>query len=350
MRNLVFCLAAWISWTGWGAELRFDYGETPEGKLPAGFRSTLSGEGKPGEWKVVLDEAPSMFPPLNPEAPTTARKAVLAQVSQDATDERFPILFYEKETFGDFTFTTRFKTVSGKVEQMAGIVFRAQNETNYYVVRASSLGNTFRFYKVVNGERGAILGPEISIPAGTWHELAVECKGNKIRCLLNGKEAIPLLTDSSFISGKVGFWTKSDSVSYFSDTRITYTPREVPAQTLLNKVVEAYPKVVNVQIFVAGKEPGTTRMIASKNAAEAGQAGGAIEHDTIANASIYYGKEKGTVSVVMPLRDRNGESIAAMRVVMKSFAGQTEQSAIVRASPIVKEIQGKVQNLVDLVE
>jgi hypothetical protein len=318
--------------------------------LPAGFRSTLSGEGKPGEWKVVLDEVPSMFPPLNPQAPTTARKPVLAQVSQDATDERFPILLYEKETFGDFTLTTRFKTVSGKVEQMAGVVFRAQNETNFYVVRASSLGNTFRFYKVVNGERGAPLGPEISIPAGTWHELTVECKGNKIRCLLNGKEAIPLLTDSSFISGKVGFWTKSDSVSYFSDTRITYTPRDIPAQTLVNKLLEEYPKLVNVQIFVAGKEPGTTRLIASKNGAEAGQAGGGIEHDTIANASIYYGKEKGTVSVVMPLRDRNGDSIAAMRVVMKSFAGQTEQNAIVRATPIVKELQGKIQNLVDLVE
>ena len=350
MRLLVYCLAAWLGWTGLAAELRFDFGETPAGQTPAGFRSALSGHGKPGEWKIVLDDIPSMFPPLNPQAPATAKKPVLAQVSQDITDERFPILFYEKETFGDFTFTTRFKTISGKVEQMAGIVFRAQNETNFYVVRASSLGNTFRFYKVVNGERGTILGPEISIPSGTWHEMSVECKGNKIRCLLNGKEAIPTLTDSSFISGQVGFWTKSDSVSYFSDAKITYTPREIPAQTLLNKLIEEYPRLVNVQIFVADKDPGTTRLIASKNASEAGQSGGTIEHDTIANANIYYGKEKGTVSVVMPLRDRNGDPVAAMRVVMKSFAGQTEQNAIVRATPIVKEIQGKIQNLADLLE
>jgi hypothetical protein len=274
----------------------------------------------------------------------------LAQTSQDATDEHFPILLYEKESFTDFTLSTRFKTVSGKVEQMAGMVFRAQNETNYYVLRASSLGNTFRFYKVVDGERGIVLGTQIPIPSGTWHELAVECKGNKIRCLLNGTEAIPIITDSSFSAGKFGYWTKSDSVSYFSDTKIVYTPRELPAQTLLNNLVKEYPKLVNVQIFVAGKEPRTTRLIASKNPSEVGQAGGSAEYDTLANAGMYYGKEKGTLSVLMPLRDRNGDPIAAMRVVLKSFAGQTEQNAFARATPLVKGIQARVQSLQDLTD
>ena len=41
-------------------------------------------------------------------------------------------------------------------------------------------------------ERSDPVGPEIEIPKGTWHEIAVECKGNRIRCLLNGKEAMKL--------------------------------------------------------------------------------------------------------------------------------------------------------------
>jgi len=350
MRFLALCFAAGIGWQGIAAELRLDFAETPAGQTPAGFRSTLSGQGKPGEWKVILDEVPSSFAPLNPQAPVTSRKAVLAQMSKDITDERFPLLLYEKETFGDFTLTTRFKTVSGKVEQMAGIVFRAQNETNYYVIRASSLGNTFRFYKVVDGERGALIGPEVSIPSGTWHEMGIECKGNKIRCLFNGKEAFPTLTDSSFVTGKFGYWTKSDSVSYFSDTKIVYTPRELPAQVILNSLLKEYPKLINLQIFVAGKEPRTTRLIASKTASEVGQAGGAAELDALANANIYYGKEKGSVSVVMPLRDRNGDPVAAMRVVLKSFVGQTEANAIVRATPLVKEAQARVQTIQDLTD
>jgi hypothetical protein len=53
-----------------------------------------------------------------------------------------------------------------------------------------------------------------------------DCKGNRIRCLLNGKELIPPLTDNSFSAGKIGFWTKSDSIAYFVDTKLTYVPRE----------------------------------------------------------------------------------------------------------------------------
>jgi len=52
----------------------------------------------------------------------------------------------------------------------------------------------------------------------------------------------------------------------------------------------------------------------------------------------------------MPLRDRNGDAIAAARVVMRPFPGQTEQNAIVRAAPIVKEMQNRIQSLEDLVE
>src|SRR5205814_834696 len=162
-----------------------------------------------------------------PQSHALTKKAVLAQIAQDTTDEHFPILIYDDETFGDFTFSTRFKTVSGRTEQMAGIVFRYQNETNFYVLRASSLGNTFRFYKVVNGERGTIIGPEVRIPTNVWVEVSVECKGNQIHCLLAGKEAIPMFTDNSFSTGKIGFWTKSDSVSYFTDARIDYVPRQI---------------------------------------------------------------------------------------------------------------------------
>ena len=73
---------------------------------------------------------------------------------------------------------------------MAGVAFRIQNATNYYVVRASSLGNNLRFYKVLNGERGPVIGPSVPVPSGVWHELTVECKGNAIRCLLDGKELL----------------------------------------------------------------------------------------------------------------------------------------------------------------
>jgi len=333
------------------AERKFDFSEVGENNPPPGFRSTVTGQGKPGDWKIIMDEVPPLLEPLTAQATAVARKPVLAQLAQDPTDEHFPLLIYEGETIGDFTLTTRFKTVKGTVEQMAGVAFRIQNETNYYVVRASSLGNTFRFYKVLNGQRGEVVGPALPIPAGVWHDLVVECKGNQIRCRLNGKE---LITETDqvnpFTSGKIGFWTKSDSVSYFANTRMVYTAHEAPAQSLVRQVVKKYPRLLGLQVYVAGTEPNASRLLASKNTNEVGRVGGRIEQDVISQGTPYYGKEKESVSVVLPLRDRNGDPVAAVRVIMKTFAGQTEQNAVARALPVVREMQQRVASREDLVQ
>ncbi len=92
------------------------------------------------------------------------------------------------------------------------------------------------------------------------------------------------------------------------------------------------------------------RLVASKQETDLGKTGGQTEQDILAQGDVYYGKEKDSVSVAMPVRDRNGDPVAVVRVVMKSFSGQTEQNAIVRATPVVKEIQARVQDVKDLVE
>jgi hypothetical protein len=333
------------------AEHRFEFGEMPQGQPPPGFRSAVMGKGKPGDWKIIQDDAPPALPPLNPQAPSVTKQSVVAQLAQDPTDEHFPLLIYEGETFGDFKLTTRFKTVKGVMEQMAGIAFRVQNETNYYVARASSLGNTFKFYKVLNGERGPLVGPDSPVPSGVWHDLEVECQGSTVRCVLDGKEVVNVTDKANALaSGKIGFWTKSDSVSYFADTTIVYKPFQPPAQKLVRGMLSRYPRLLGLKIYVPDGDAQSTRMVASGNEKEIGQAGGKTEREVISRAETYYGKEKEVISVIMPLRDRNGDAIAAVRVVMKSFRGQTEANAIIRAAPIVKELQAQIQSREDLAE
>jgi len=351
MANHFLWVLAFLALPVMAAERKFDFSEVSENRTPPGFRSTVTGQGRPGDWKVIMDEVPPLLEPLTAQAPVVSKQAVLAQLAQDPTDEHFPLLIFEGETIGDFTLTTRFKTVKGVAEQMAGIAFRIQNETNYYVVRASSLGNTFRFYKVLNGQRGPLVGPEVPIPIGVWQELVVECKGNQIRCLLNGKELITATDQvNPFTNGKIGFWTKSDSVSYFANTRLVYTPHDVPAQSLVREMVKKYPRLLGLQVYVLGTDPNTSRLLASKNTNEVGRVGGKVEQDVIGQGTIYYGNEKKTVSVVMPLRDRNGDPVAAVRVTMKTFSGQTEQSAFARALPVIREMEQRVASLEDLVQ
>jgi hypothetical protein len=355
MRFLVlFGLLVTVAARMLAAEKRFDLGEMREGEQPEGFKSAVTGEGKPGKWQIVLDEAPAPAEfLLSPQGKSVFKRPVLAQVAEDGTDEHFPLFIFEGEIFGDFSLTTKFKTVRGKVEQMAGIAFHVESERNYYVVRASSLGNTFRFYKVVDGQRGPPVGPEISIPAGVWHELSVRCKGNQITCGLDGKELINVTDKVNPIeAGKMAFWTKSDSVSYFVDTKITYVPHEMPAQAIVTEILKQYPRLLDLKIYVAGTNGAAPRLVATKKGAEPDRPAGEVEKSVISSGTMYYGhdKEKGYAAVTMPLRDRNGDIIAAARVVMKAFVGQTEQNALARATPLVKTIQGKVQSFADLAE
>ena len=335
MFSRVFGLLAALCVSANAAELVFNFGDSASDKVPEGFTNVVAGSGKPGVWRIVMDDMPSAFAPLTDKATTVSRRAVLAQTSMDITDEHFPMLVYTKETFDDFVLSTRFKLVEGVSEQMAGVVFRWQDEKNFYVVRASGLGSNIRFYSVLNGQRGRPIGPSVAVPKGVWHELKIECQGNKVRAWLNGnpvpwEESASEINDNSFKSGKIGFWTKSDSVSHFTDAKIVYTPRESPAQALVRDTVAKYTRLVGLKVYLLD-EKGEPRVAASKDTSDVGDAGGNAEKTAITAGQIFYGKGKETVSVVQPLRDRNGDPIAAVRVTMTSFLGQTEQSALQRA-------------------
>jgi len=332
------------------AERKFDFSEAVDGRPPAAFRSTVSGTGKPGDWRIILDEVPSLLPPITPGVASHARRPVLAQLSQDPADEHYPLLVLEDEVFADFTLTTRFKLVGGTNEQMAGIAFRIQDEKNYYYVRASGLGGTFYFFKFVKGELIGPIGSKAAIAPGVWHDLGVECHGSEITCSLDGKPVIPKLLDTTFTKGKIGFWTKSDSVSYFAATRMEYKPVIAPVQTAVADTLKKYSLLLGLKLYVAGPSPQSTRVVAAKDRAEIGQAGGTSELGTLTHGTIYYGKEQDAVSVVMPLRDRNGEITAALRLRMRSFAGQTEQNALGRAQPIAKHLETRLLGLKDLVD
>jgi hypothetical protein len=114
--------------------------------------------------------------------------------------------------------------------------------------------------------------------------------------------------------------------------------------------LEKYPRVLGIKVYVTGSEPGTTRPVASTDAKEVGQPGSSTELSVLTRNETFFGKDKGIVSVIMPLRDRNGDPMAAVRVVLRSFPGQTEANAIARATPVVKTIQAGARSIEDLVD
>jgi len=333
------------------AEHKFDLSEMPVGEAPKGFTSTVVGEGKPGQWKVMLDEVPMARVEGRSEKAKMEKKSILAQVSvADMAENHVAMLILGPEAYGDFTFRAQLKIEKSIFEQSAGIAFRFQDEKNFYAVRADANEHSLKFYKVQNG-KSKIFGPPVPIDTGFWYELTVECKGQKIRCLLDG-EAWPMgwMEDDAFAAGKIGIWTKSDTAARFADMSVTYTQREPFAQMMVRDTMKQYPRLLGVKVFMAPPPEAKLQMVASNDEKEIGQSGEKTDADVIDRGVNYFRREKEVVSVTMPLRDRNGDIVAAVRVMMKSFPGQTEENAVVRAMPIVKEMQQRASSVNSLME
>jgi hypothetical protein len=349
MRCFIFCFWLGLTASISGAEIKINFSDFAAGQTPAGFHSALAGPEQPGEWKVIEDEVPSQFPPLTGKAPVIMHQSVLAQLSQDADDNRFPLLIYDGETFKDFKLTTRFKIVSGVAEQMAGIVFRFQNESNFYVVRASALGHNLRFYKMVNGQFVDPFTLGTNIAVGVWHTLTVQCEGIQINCRLDDALTMPLQVPTTFATGKIGFWTMSDAVSYFGDTTIDYKPSVPTAQTLVTSIMKQQPRIVTLRIY-ALDDKGQTHVIASSDEKEVGQPGTDAENIAITSGTVSFGKSPGVVAVTLPLRDHNGDPMAAVRVRLNSFPGETQDHAVTRATLLIQRMQAQVTTSEDLMQ
>jgi hypothetical protein len=143
-------------------------------------------------------------------------KPVLAQTANN----KFNVALLKRESFADVDVTVRFRPISGKQDASGGIIFRAKDEKNYYVVRANALENNFRLYKTENGARRQITGVTVTPPAlGQWHTLRVVAVGNHIQAYLNDQLLIDR-QDNTYAAGVVGLWTKADSVTEFADLKI----------------------------------------------------------------------------------------------------------------------------------
>jgi hypothetical protein len=209
-RAVVACLLLLASGCGSQA-VTIDFESSEVGKPPAGFTTDLTGGGGPIAWVVRED----------PHAPSG--KKVLVQESADDTSYRFPLCIYDGAVAKDVAVTVRFKSIAGKVDQAAGIVLR-YNPENYYIARANSLEDNVNIFKTVKGKRTIVQEATVKYAAGEWHTLGFEARGNHLKVTFDGKVAIEA-DDATFgEAGKVGLWTKADSVSAFDDLRIEPLP------------------------------------------------------------------------------------------------------------------------------
>jgi hypothetical protein len=181
------------------------------GKVPAGWKSDQTGKGAGSSvWKVEADDT----------APSKSGY-VLAQTAE-SPNAVFNLCVVEDGKYKDVEVSVAFKAVKGKNDQGGGIVWRYQDADNYYLARMNPLEDNFRVYKVVAGKRTQFETKEgLKVPAGEWHTLKIQNKGNEIACFLDGKKYLEVKDDTFPKAGKVGLWTKSDAQTRFDDLKIS---------------------------------------------------------------------------------------------------------------------------------
>ena len=182
------------------------------GKLPAGWAAAQTGKGK-SDWKVVPDDT----------APGKTGHA-LAQTTADK-GATFNLCVADGPVLKDVEVSVAFKAIDGDSDRGGGVVWRYQDANNYYVARMNPLEDNFRVYKVVGGKRSPpFQDAEVKVPAGEWHTLSVRMVGDRIECSLDGKKYLEAKDDTFAKAGKVGLWTKADSVTAFDDFVVRGVP------------------------------------------------------------------------------------------------------------------------------
>jgi 3-keto-disaccharide hydrolase len=137
---------------------------------------------------------------------------------QRETRKAFDVIVAPAGPFRDLDVSVRFKPISGREDASGGIVFRFA-EGRYYVVRANALEDNFRLYSYDHG-RHQLASARVTPPAlGQWHTIRVVAVGDHIQGYLDGALLLDH-RDSRHRGGRVGLWTKADSVTGFDDLTI----------------------------------------------------------------------------------------------------------------------------------
>jgi hypothetical protein len=198
-----------------GHGINFDDMKT--GEPPSGWTITMTHPGGAPKWTVIRDETAPSQPNL------------VAQASNDPTSSRFPLAIYDGADLVDGAIRVKFKAIDGKEDRAAGLVWRYQDADNYYLVRANALEDNVVLYKVENGKRSALdpigmpknYGVKHPVPSGLWCELSVRFSGSLFEVSFNGERLFQVKDTTFKTNGKVGLWTKADSVTYFDDFQVT---------------------------------------------------------------------------------------------------------------------------------
>ena len=228
------CAQAQLPKTGGMAKaIRIDVAQEKAGNEPAHFLGVV------GNWLVVQDGASAVLMvdgrqwKRGQPAGGLADKARLIYGSrhEEFIDNvkafaYFPYAVAQAvDNFHDGEIAMRFKLIEGQLDQCAGILFNLKPNGDYLTVRFNGKEDNLVLWTFNKGKRSFVKKGSENVPLAMkeWHTVKIAVHGTKLEGYLNGKLLLEYTLPES-VSGKVGVWSKTDSVSYFDG--YTVSPAE----------------------------------------------------------------------------------------------------------------------------
>jgi hypothetical protein len=170
------------------------------GAPPPGWTATKTGNGA-AKWAVVAD-------------PTAPSKPNVLEQSGEAT---YPVCIKDDTSIKDGFVEVKFKPISGKEDRAGGVIWRCKDANNYYISRANALEDNVTIYHTIKGKRTEKKRIDTKVNSGEWHTLRVDFQGSHFVVSFDGKKALEWDDETFKDAGKVGVWTKADSITLFDD-------------------------------------------------------------------------------------------------------------------------------------
>jgi hypothetical protein len=191
------------------AQINFD--NLPPGTMPPHWTPAQPGE--------------KLWVQRDPTAPS--RPNVFDQSSSGSHQAVFPLL-YDAVICRDGDLSVKFKITGGRAEQTAGIVFRYQDQNNYYLLNFSVDHKKIRLIRVMNGQLETVRavgqvdaeGLPHDLKAGQWYVAKVIFRGPHLRILFGNRKLFEVQDAKLLNAGKTGVWTSGQTQASFDDFRI----------------------------------------------------------------------------------------------------------------------------------
>lgn len=213
----------------WAKEpVQADFSAETVGAMPVSFAAAV------GNWGIGIDNGNKVLVVDGRKWRRGQASAGLADKARALYGERYAEFLDNVQAYAYYPFAVnqqvdnftngqikmRFKAIAGRIDQGAGILFDLKPNGDYYALRANPLENNLVLWRFKHGKRSSVNWVRnVPTPTRKWHDLAMVIQGKKVTATVNGKKYMTYTLPAP-VSGKVGVWTKADSVIYFDDYNV----------------------------------------------------------------------------------------------------------------------------------